>query len=122
MADILLVEDDSSLRSAYKMILTAHGYHVESAANGQEALKILKDFSPRIILLDLLMPVMGGLEFLKKYKRHKDQDVDILLLTNMPSSPEVKQCLKLGVTLTAVKATLTPAALLELIKEVIKAD
>jgi CheY-like chemotaxis protein len=122
MTDILLVEDDNSLRSAYKTILTTHDYHVESAANGQEALKMLKDFSPRIILLDLLMPVMGGLEFLKKYKRHKDQDVDILLLTNMPSSPEVKQCLKLGVTLTAVKATLTPAALLELIKEVIKAD
>ena len=65
MADILVVEDDKDLNAAYRIILGKEGHAVETAFNGEEALQKLKSFEPQLILLDLLMPVMGGLEFLK---------------------------------------------------------
>jgi CheY-like chemotaxis protein len=120
MADILLVEDDNSLRTAYEMILTSKKHLVETATNGQEALDKLENFKPRLILLDLLMPLMSGLEFLIKYQPKQNPSVDIFLLTNMPSSPEVDQCLKLGVKSVAVKSSLTPSGLINLIDESLK--
>jgi DNA-binding response OmpR family regulator len=120
MAKILLVEDDNSLRTAYEMILTRKNHRVETAINGQEALSKLKGFTPQIVLLDLLMPVMGGLEFLKKYRPKDNPEVAVLLLTNMPSSPEVEQCLKLGVKSTAVKSSMTPGALIDLVEDTLR--
>jgi two-component system OmpR family response regulator len=115
MAKILLVEDDISLKSAYTLILSSKKHEVKAAGNGQEALEALKNFTPRIILLDLLMPVMDGLEFLKKYQESKHPVTDILLLTNMPSSPDVDQTLKLGVKSVVVKSSMTPSNLLNLV-------
>jgi len=117
MTKILLVEDDISLRTAYSMILNANKYDVVAATDGQDALNKLKNFKPTMILLDLLMPVMDGLEFLKNYNPADKGAADIILLTNMPSSPDVDQCLKLGVKTVAVKSSLTPSGLLELVKE-----
>ena len=67
-AKILIVEDDIDLNSAYNTILSSVGYEVSSAQNGQEALdEIEKNGHPRIMFLDLRMPVMDGIEFLKRY-------------------------------------------------------
>jgi CheY-like chemotaxis protein len=120
MAKILLVEDDTSLRTAYSMILSANKYDLEAACNGKEALDKLKKFSPRLILLDLLMPVMSGLDFLKIYNPKTHSSTGVLLLTNMPSSSDVDQCIKLGVKGVAIKSSLTPTALLELVAENLK--
>jgi DNA-binding response OmpR family regulator len=117
MAKILLVEDDNSLRAAYNMILSSKKHNVLTATNGEKALEKLKTFEPRIILLDLLMPVMGGLDFLKNYKPKNHVSTDVFLLTNMPSSPDVDQCLKLGVKSIAVKSSMTPKGLLELVDQ-----
>jgi CheY-like chemotaxis protein len=120
MANILLVEDDFSLRTAYLTILATKKHNIQQATNGQEAIDKLKTFKPQIILLDLLMPVMGGLSFLKKYDALQHPDVIIVLLTNMPSSPEVDKCLKLGVRQVAVKSSMAPSDLLNLVDGYIK--
>src|SRR5947209_11668889 len=97
MANILVVEDDKDLNNAYKIILESEGYTVEAAFNGQEALKKLENFEPDLILLDLLMPIMGGLEFLQHYDLvHQHQDVKVLIFTNMENSPEVTEAYDLG--------------------------
>jgi two-component system response regulator len=115
MANILLVEDDFSLRTAYMTILATQKHNIEPATNGLEALEKLKKFKPQIILLDLLMPIMGGLNFLKKYNAPQHPEISIVLLTNMPSSPEVDKCLKLGVRKVAVKSSMAPKDLLDLV-------
>jgi CheY-like chemotaxis protein len=120
MAKILLVEDDNSLRTAYSMILSSKKHEVETAINGKEALEKLKSFTPVLILLDLLMPVMGGLDFLKIYKPNNHQSTAVLLFTNMPSSPDVDQTLKLGVKSVTVKSSMTPANLLQLVDEALE--
>jgi CheY-like chemotaxis protein len=61
---ILIVEDDAGTREALSMILTAQGFAVVGAANGQEALGLLRgDVRPDLILLDLMMPIMDGWQF-----------------------------------------------------------
>lgn len=118
MANILIVEDDKDLNNAYRIILTNEGHTVECAFDGKEALTKLKDFEPDLILLDLLMPVMGGLEFLKKYdlaKAHKD--VRVLIFTNMENSPEVTEAYKLGVQRCIIKSWTAPHNLARVIDD-----
>src|SRR5271165_5391641 len=97
MARILVVEDDRDLNKAYCIILKLEGHEVVSAYDGKEALAKLKDFAPELVLLDLLMPIMGGLEFLKSWEKSKRQpDVRILIFSNMENSPAVNEAYKLG--------------------------
>ena len=109
MANILVVEDDKDLNNAYKIILESEDHKVETAYNGQEALKKLKSFEPDLILLDLLMPIMGGLEFLQHYDLvNKHPKVKVLIFTNMENSPEVTEAYDLGVHRTIIKSWTAP--------------
>jgi CheY-like chemotaxis protein len=60
---ILVVDDDPDLRQFLQLMLTSMGFEVTSAANGQEALDVMKGHCPDLILLDMKMPVMNGWEF-----------------------------------------------------------
>lgn len=67
---ILVVEDDDDVRDGIRDILEEQGYRVWTAANGREALERLGVLAPQLILLDLMMPVMNGLEFLSILRQH----------------------------------------------------
>jgi two-component system, OmpR family, response regulator CpxR len=69
--NVLVVEDDDDVRDGLRDILEEEGYRVWTAANGQEALDRLSALSPQLILLDLMMPVMNGVEFLSILRQHK---------------------------------------------------
>ena len=96
MAKILIVEDDRDLNAAYKIILESSKHKVKVAFNGLEALEILKTQTFDLILLDLLMPVMGGLELLEQYSLKEHPKVKVLIFTNMENSPEVSKAYSLG--------------------------
>lgn len=118
MARILVVEDDHDLNNAYCIILRHEGHEVVEAYDGKEALEKLKDFEPDLVLLDLLMPVMGGLEFLEQWeapKKHKN--VKILIFTNMENSPEVAEAYKLGANRVIVKSWTAPHNLARVISD-----
>ena len=70
MADnkILIVEDDANIRDVLKLSLEFEGYEVVSAKNGKEGLELLNTTDPGLILLDLMMPVMNGWEFVDQLK------------------------------------------------------
>lgn len=121
MARILVVEDDRDLNNAYCIILRHEGHEVAAAYDGQEALEKLKKFEPDLVLLDLLMPVMGGLEFLQSWedgrqKRH----AKILIFTNMENSPEVAQAYKLGANRCIIKSWTAPHNLAKVIKDTLE--
>lgn len=120
MAKILIVEDDKDLNNAYKIILENEGHVVESVFNGQEALKTLKDFEPQLILLDLLMPVMGGLEFLQNYDLDKHENVKVLIFTNMENSPEVNEAYNLGAHRCIIKSWTAPQNLTHVVTEALE--
>jgi CheY-like chemotaxis protein len=63
MASILVVDDDTEIQLTLREVLEEEGFAVEVAGNGAEALERLRVFSPSLILLDLMMPVMSGAKF-----------------------------------------------------------
>ncbi|HVI60684.1 MAG TPA: response regulator [Candidatus Saccharimonadales bacterium] len=118
MARILIVEDDHDLNNAYEVILASEGHEVASAFDGKQALAKLRDFSPDLILLDLLMPVMGGLEFLQQYDQTKSNpDVKVLIFTNMENSPEVNEAYKLGAHRCIIKSWTAPHNLARIVSD-----
>jgi CheY-like chemotaxis protein len=65
---ILIVEDDANIRDVLKLALEFEGYEVVSAKNGKEGLDLLLPTDPGLILLDLMMPIMNGWEFVERLK------------------------------------------------------
>jgi CheY-like chemotaxis protein len=81
---ILLVEDSTFLRLATERALLRAGYKVSSAADGVEALRLVHEESPDLILLDLLLPKMSGLDVLKALKQDPvTQPIPVVVITGM---------------------------------------
>ncbi|MEO8070109.1 MAG: response regulator, partial [Acidobacteriota bacterium] len=77
---ILVVEDDAAQRVGLQQLLKSWGFSVEAAADGREAIEKIKTVAPTIVLSDLIMPRMGGLELLAAL-RQDDSDVSVVLMT-----------------------------------------
>jgi CheY-like chemotaxis protein len=73
-ASVLLVEDDRDIREAVSAVLEAEGYTVLLAGNGEEALAILERGQPCVVLLDLMMPVMNGWDFMEEVRKSRRLD------------------------------------------------
>ena len=68
---ILVIDDDADLAKMLRDRLTATGYEVATAGDGRQGLSQIIIFDPDLIILDSLMPVMNGLEFMEKYRENK---------------------------------------------------
>ncbi|MBT8370814.1 MAG: response regulator, partial [Deltaproteobacteria bacterium] len=77
---ILLVDDEEGIRKVLGIALTDMGYHVTTAANGRQALDIFKKDSPAIVLTDIKMPEMDGIELLRRIKA-LDPDTEVIMIT-----------------------------------------
>jgi DNA-binding response OmpR family regulator len=123
VARILIVEDDRDLNNAYSIILKNEGHEVVEAYDGQEALRKVKEFDPDLILLDLLMPIMGGLEFLQHYDLLKSHsNVKVLIFTNMENSPEVNEAYKLGAHRCIIKSWTAPHNLARVVSDTLQTN
>lgn len=111
MAKILIIEDNGTLNQAYRFILEKQGHKVVSAFNGAEGLKAVKRSMPDMILLDMLMPEMNGLEFLKKFDLSKHPGTRVVVLSNLDEDREVKEALELGASRYILKANTSPTEL-----------
>lgn len=114
---ILVVEDDKALNEAYKTILETAHYTVYTALNGEEALEVAKQHIPDLIFLDLRMPVMDGIGFLKAYKpKQTNPDAHIIVFSNYDMQKEVDDAYELGAERYVLKALAAPNDLLKLVK------
>jgi signal transduction histidine kinase len=77
---ILLVDDEEDIRDVLTVSITDMGYCVHTAENGQEGLGIFQKFHPAIVITDIKMPLMGGIEFLKKIK-HENPETEVIMIT-----------------------------------------
>lgn len=87
---IFFVEDEESLTQALATFLRGKGYIVEIAHNGKEAVKMLPTVRPDLILLDIILPEMSGLDFLKEIQQPGSEyaDIPVLVLTNLQGDEE----------------------------------
>jgi DNA-binding NtrC family response regulator len=94
MSTILVVDDNDLVRDSLSQILENEKYTVLTAENGNDALEVLKKEKPDIVLLDLRMPEMDGIEFLKTWKKTIGSRLHIIVLTGNADEEEANQCLK----------------------------
>jgi DNA-binding NtrC family response regulator len=120
MANILVVEDDHDLNDAYQLILRRERHNVEAVYNGEQALTKLQTFIPDLILLDLLMPVKSGVDFLKEYDiRFKHPEVKVVVFTNLENSPEINEAFGLGAYKCVIKSWTAPQGLVKVVDDVL---
>jgi CheY-like chemotaxis protein len=111
MTKVLIIEDNETLNEAYKLILEKDGHDVTTAFNGEEGLEKLKDMEPDLILLDMLMPKMDGLEFLRHFTPSSFPKTTIIILSNLNEDEQVEEARKLGAHRYILKANTSPREL-----------
>ena len=117
MHKILLVEDETMLRDVFTLLLKANGYDVDAVVNGQEALDKCQVQNYELILLDLMMPVLDGVGFLRAVSQWSPAlPSRIVLLSNLSSGESVQEALSLGVHRQEVKSNLSPKELIAVIE------
>jgi CheY-like chemotaxis protein len=119
-ARVVVVEDDPDVRFLCQAKLEKEGFVTKTATDGVEGLSIIEEFHPQIILVDLLMPNMGGAEMLSRLRSTKwGSDIRVIVLTNV-SKDEAPQMLRLlRVDRYVVKAHHTPAQIVQIVNEVL---
>ncbi len=120
MTQILVVDDEASIRRSLENIFKDEGFDVLSAADGESAIKIVRELAPAVVLLDIWMPGRDGMETLKEIKALAPQTAVIMIsghatiataisATRLGAADFIEKPLDLNVTLEAVRRVLTPA-------------
>ena len=107
---VLVIEDDQFVRDIYVDILKERHFMVDVAADGQEGLTKLLQGGYDIVLLDIMMPKMNGIQVLTELKkaRPKPKLGPIIVLTNLAHDPVLKEAIDLGAHFYLIKSDLTP--------------
>ena len=96
-AEILIVDDNPVNLKLVYLLLAGEGYNVRTATDAEEALKVLQEFSPRLILMDIQLPGMDGLELTRRLKANPaTQDITILGLTAYAMKGDEEKILAAG--------------------------
>jgi len=101
---VLIVDDEPNIVAALEFLLEKNGYQVQVAANGEEALAKLDDFSPDLVLLDVMVPKMSGYEVCQRMRAQpKWRDIKIVMLSARGREVEVEKGMSLGADLYVTK-------------------
>lgn len=118
--NVLIVEDDNFVAEVYSTKLLEMGHEVRIAQNGEEGLLLVEKEKPDLILLDIIMPVMGGIEMLEKLKGKEEwKNIPIILLTNVGEKESIQKVRGMGVQDYLIKSHFTPAEVIEKIESIL---
>src|SRR3989337_3533026 len=122
MARILIVEDDTLIKRMYQQAFEFDGFKVDLASDGEDGLSKLKDNKPTVILLDIMMPKMNGLQFLEEIKSDPvNKNIPVVVLTNLSGTQDAQKALELGAVKYIVKSQYKPKQVVNMVKEIIAA-
>ena len=119
---ILLIEDEFFIRDLYERYLKKSGYEVITAIDGEDGLEKALNNKVDLILLDIMMPKMTGIEVLEKIKQDDSiaKSTPVYLLTNQVQESIIKEAFKLGAEGYLIKAQLLPKQIVEEIQNIFK--
>lgn len=120
MTKVLVVEDETVLADAYKIVLEKAGYDVYVAYRGQQGLELAATHKPNVILLDMLMPEMNGIDFLKELKPKQLPHTKVCVLSNIENPEIMKAATKLGAVDYLLKVNYTPYQIADIVDKLIK--
>lgn len=117
---ILLVEDENFIRELYTRQLTKAGFLVKEAIDGQSGLNTLKQEQFDLLLLDIMLPGMNGLQLLREFKtQNPNSKMITILLTNLGQEAVIKEGFELGAQAYLIKASYTPDQVVNEVKNVL---
>jgi len=117
---VLIIDDEQAILKMYAVPFEAAGDEVITAIDGQTGLQFAKDQAPNVILLDIIMPRVNGLDVLKKLKEDTStQKIPVILLTNLPEECSEDKAKELGAIGYLVKAQNEPAVVAEKVKKLL---
>ena len=91
MRMILVVDDNVNLQIAFKKVLTSSGHQVELASDGEEGLRLARETRPDVIVLDMMLPKLSGLDVLRALKQdHATERIPVIALSGLPMSNEAR--------------------------------
>ena len=117
---VAIIEDDMAIVQMYRTKFETEGYDVATAPDGASGLDLIEKFGPDIILLDLMMPNMNGLDMLKQLRSQASgRDAKVVVLTNMGDTETATKVYKMAADDYIVKAEMTPKQVAERVKELL---
>jgi CheY-like chemotaxis protein len=120
MAKILIVEDDPLMSRMYQKIFTFEGYEVTMAGDGQEGLDKAREQKPTLMLLDVMMPKLNGLQVLDKLKSDPEtKAIPVIMLTNLAGEQDADAALSKGAIKYIIKSEHDPKEVADMVKEVL---
>jgi DNA-binding response OmpR family regulator len=120
MTKVLIVEDDPLISRMYLRVFTYEGFEAQMAENGQVGLDKVKDFKPDVILIDIMMPVMNGVEMLAELKANPDtKDTPVIMLTNLSDARTAEATVKQGALQYVVKSDHNPTDIAIMVKDIL---
>ena len=106
---VAIIEDDVAIVQMYRTKFEAEGYEVQTAEDGETGLELIDEFTPDVILLDLMMPNMNGLDMLAKLRQTQaGKGAKVVVLTNMGDTETATKVYKMAADDYIVKAEMTP--------------
>lgn len=118
--NVLLVDDDLTLREMYEERLKTEGFNIIQATNGEEALQKAHETKPNVVLLDIMMPKVNGFDVLKVLKADPElKDIPVIVLTALIQDVDRVQGKKLGAADYIVKSETMPGEVIAKIKNAI---
>lgn len=111
---MLLVDDEPTIRDIYRREFSRSGFDIVVASDGEEGLLKAAETSPQLILLDVMLPKMSGIEVLKSLKLNPlTKDIPVILLTNLGEEAIIKEGFSLGADGYLLKVSYTPAQVVD---------
>ncbi len=121
---ILIVDDDRFIRELYEEVLRGEGYDLETAVDGKDGLEKLQKGGYDLVLLDIMMPKIDGLQVLDQLSKNPPQKPNgpIVVLTNINHDPIIDEATKKGSHAYLAKAEMTPGELVESVKKFLEQE
>ncbi len=120
MTKILIVEDDPLMSRMYQKIFKFEGFDVDFAADGEEGLDKIRSTKPTLILLDIMMPKINGLEVLTKIKQDPEtKAIPVIMLTNLAGTQDAEAALTKGAVKYIIKSENEPKQVVNMVKEIL---
>lgn len=120
MPKVLIIEDEQQIRMVYSYALNNNGFEVLEAPDAVTGLKLLDEHKPEVVLLDMLMPGISGLDFLKQNNvHHRYPETKIIAFSNIETPRVVEEAKKEGVVRYFLKVDITPHQMVDIIKQLL---
>jgi DNA-binding response OmpR family regulator len=120
MKKIVLVEDDEMMARMYRKVFSLGGFEITIASDGKAGLRRIKEIMPDLVILDVMMPKMNGMEVLNELKRNsKTKDIMVVMLTNLSIPEEIRFALEKGAISYLIKCENEPRKVFEVVRKLL---